>query len=60
MEETDFCDPVEERVMGKIAEKGAKLQINPKATPVTESRKVIEQKRQENQVYEAYDRSQRL
>lgn len=23
MEETDFCDPVEERVMGKIAEKGA-------------------------------------
>ena len=45
MEETDFCDPVEERVMGKIAEKGAKLQINPKATPVTESRKVIEQKK---------------
>ena len=24
MEETDFCDPVEERVMGKIAEKRRK------------------------------------
>lgn len=45
MEETDLDDPVEERVMGKIANKNASLQVTPRATPVTESRKVIEQKK---------------
>lgn len=45
LEETDLDDPIEERVMGRIAKKNASLQVTPKATPVTESRRVIEQKK---------------